>query len=105
MIDDDNEAEIQSSILDTDRENKVENENIEDCLESDEEIIGIEDIEIMEDFTKMVDMERTAPREEHRKPRKAKSIQEPPRGQKDLRQWVKGDVKKTFQWKDLHRHF
>ena len=32
VIDDDNEAEIQSSILDTDRANRVENEKIEECL-------------------------------------------------------------------------
>ena len=104
VIDDDNEAEIQSSILDTDRQNRVENEKIEECLESDEEIIGIEDIEIIEDFTKMVDVERKQPREEHRKVRNTNRIQDLPRGQKDLRQWVKGDVKKKLQWKDLHRH-
>ena len=78
-----------------------------EILESDEEVVGIEDIERMEDFTRFIDLtdspevsKKDHPRKPIKKPRVA-------RHQKNLSQWLKGDGKQnpSVKWRDVNRYF
>ena len=85
------------------RPNMITENKVCEVLESDEDIIGIEDIERIEDFTKMVNIDER-PRKLKATERKAKEV---PYDQKDLRQWVKNGKAKipNIKWKDINRFF
>ena len=91
VIEDVNEKEIRESIMEP------------ETLESDEEVIGIEDIEIIEDFTRMI-KEDTFHKNVNRKQYGIKRPQAVPKDQKNLREWVKPDSA-NISWKDVHNFF
>ena len=83
---------------------------VHEILESDEETIGIEDIECIEEFTKIVEVSEQ-PRKQILQRMPSKKLKKPvrniPRDQKDLRQWINEDVstKTNVTWKDICRFF
>ena len=89
---------------------KGEENLVYEILESDEEVIGIEDIERIEEFTKIVKvcespkvLQKVNARRQNTKRYQAAL----PSDQNNLRQWVKEDRTKrtTIKWKDVFRFF
>ena len=81
-----------------------------DILESDEDVIGIEDIECIEEFTKIMEVSEQPAKlntENRTRTNFRKSGRKIPRDQKDLRQWINEDVstRSNVTWKDICRFF